>query len=187
MFVQASVRLSQCRKAAEPPLDKGGRPGQHGPAARSQRMRRWGLLTDRISPRPPFVQKLSSKSPMLLSVAYSFGMSVYKAGNEVCLFLSLRKISKQKPEHQQQQTNMMSRAVLALSIFLPDYGKSINLSEPQLPCKYFLTPKCLRVGGSRHPFLLSSKLHSVQKLSCIETGSLPCHLVGFMWRGCLPP
>ena len=103
MFVQASVRLSQCRKAAEPPLDKGGRPGQHGPAARSQRMRRWGLLTDRISPRPPFVQKLSSKSPMLLSVAYSFGMSVYKAENEVCLFLSLKKISKQNPEHNHQQ------------------------------------------------------------------------------------
>ena len=96
-------------------------------------MRRWGLLTDGISPRPPFIQKLSSKSPMLPSVAYSFGMSVYKAGNEVCLFLSLRKISKQKAEHQQQQqqqqTKMMSRAALALSI-LTRLRKSVALSEP---------------------------------------------------------
>ena len=130
-FVQASVRLSQCRKAAKPPPDKGGCRGQHGPASRSQRMRRWGLLTDGISPRPPFIQKLSSKSPMLPSVAYSFGMSVYKAGNEVCLFLSLRKISKQKAEHQQQQqqTKMMSRAALALSI-LTRLRKSVDLSEP---------------------------------------------------------
>ena len=136
-FVQASVRLSQRRKAAKPPPDKGGCPGQHGPATRSPRMRRWGLLTDGISPRPPFIQKLSSKSPMLPSVAYSFGMSAYKAGNEVCLFLSLRKISKQKAEHQQQQqlqqqqqqTKMKSRAALALSI-LTRLRKSVDLSEP---------------------------------------------------------
>ena len=82
---------------------------------------------------------------------------------------------------------MMSRVALSLSVFLPDYGKSISLSEPQFPCKYFLTPKYLRVGGSRHPFLLSSQLRSIQKLSCIEPQSLPCHLAGFTWRGCLPP
>ena len=69
--------------------------------------------------------------------------------------------------------NLMSRVVLALSVSLPDRGKKINLSEPRFPCKYFLTPKYLRVGGSRHPFLLSSQLPSVQKLSCIVARSLP--------------
>ena len=85
---------------------------------------------------------------------------------------------------------MMSRVALSLSVFLPDYGKSISLSEPQFLCKYFLTPKYLREGGSRHPFLLSSQLCSIQKLSCIEPQNPPViwqvSLVGVTWRGCLP-